>query len=155
MRVAPVDRESVATVPGAPSEGEVEFTHPDGAIACGPGLMSNAASMRKTRKWQFGACSEDPEATDKLVTGAMCYAEQYSAGMGVARRSSRSTHPRPRVSLFAMDYPFSHSDPVWLLLRAFLSKVAAPLAPEPYRLLKGAVDHPDLSGALWEGAGFV
>ena len=54
-----------------------------------------------------------------------------------------------------MGYPFSCSDPVWLRCWACLSEVASVLAMGPYRLPEVIVDHPRLSGALWEGDWFV
>ena len=111
---------------------------PDGSVVKGPRVIGNAAKMRRKSKWQFGSCPGDPTAVDKLVSGAMPYAEQYAVEFGFVRRLSRG---RPRASFFAKEFLCARSDPACLLRHAFSSSLAPHrLAVELYCLLQGRLD---------------
>ena len=133
--------------PGASSENEVEFASPDGVSPGGPRVTKNAGGLRETFRWQFDECSGDVDAADKLVRGAIRYAERCSAEMEFLRCSSRSAHTRTSVSFSARAYASLCSGLAWFLHLALLSRVAHVLNVEPRRLLEGIVDSPNLSGS--------
>ena len=84
----------------------------------------------------------------------MRYAGQCALEFGFVR--PRVTHPRPRASFLAKDYPSSSTDPAWLWRRS-RSSILAPghLAVEPGRPLQGRAGWLYLFWALYGGDGYV
>ena len=97
LRMASVDHDAVVPAPGE-ARGETEtLVGPSGAALGGFPVVENTAALRAMFKSQYGACSDDPVALDRLVEDAMRCAESYALECGFRRRSPRAAHGRPRV----------------------------------------------------------
>ena len=66
-----MDRDSVASVPGASRAGAEKIAGPNGAAAEGSPVMKNAAPLRHMLRWQFGSSSEESGPLDRRVESAM------------------------------------------------------------------------------------
>lgn len=133
-------------------------------VACRPGRKEcvrlsrddpGAASGRVCKEL-FGSRPANEGTVDTLLVAAFRYTEMYALESGFVCNSSRLSRRRPRLSLFAEDYPRTSVGPVRLLYRAVSRKfVLNHLAAEPYGQLQGEVARRDLSGALFSDDGYV
>ena len=137
LPAAEFGREVVATAPGASTTAAEEFVGSDDSSPRGSRAVNNRATLRRTSKWQFGACSDEPPAVGELVGSAMRFAKPFSVEFGFVRCSSRVTRRHPCAPLFAKVYPSSPTDSAWLLYRVF-SRIQAPghVAVKPDRHLQ-------------------
>ena len=107
-------------------------------------------------KEMFGSLSVTGGPVEALLAKSSRFTEMYAAEYGFARNSSRLSRRRPRLSLFAEDYPKTSRGPAWRLFWAVSGCfVPSHLAVEPCRPLQGKVARNDLPGTRFSGDGFA